>query len=381
MASIRKRQRSDGSVCHAVLYRIDGSQSSVPFDDPKAAEVFRQTVEVHGAARALDMHNIEREPRRHEQAAVMTVADWVRRHIDDLTGVEQYTIDTYERYLAQDIKPALGAIPLTALRAEDIGLWVKQMETTPSVKTKRPLSPKSIKNKHGFLSGALGAAVAKGYIAANPAAKRRLPRVTGDSRELDEEDTDKRALSRDEYDRLIAATTAPWRPFLEFLVVSGFRWGEATALRPADVNRTAGTVRVRRAWKHSSKGHAIGPPKTKRSKRTINVPRSVLDKLDYTHEWLFTNRAGGPIRYQGFRRRVWNKAVERAKLDPRPTPHDMRHTCATWMLAAGVPITTVSRHLGHENIATTVDIYGDTDRSSFKAAADVMEKLLGQDAR
>ena len=71
--------------------------------------------------------------------------------------------------------------------------------------------------------------------------------------------------------------------------------------------------------------------------------------------------------------------MKRANLDqPWPTPHDLRHTCASWMLNSGVvPLSTVSRHLGHENIQITVDTYGDVDRDSFKAAADVMAKLLG----
>jgi hypothetical protein len=46
--------------------------------------------------------------------------------------------------------------------------------------------------------------------------------------------------------------------------------------------------------------------------RTVNVPTSVLDKLDYTNEGLFVNCAGGPVRAHGFTRRVWAKAVERA---------------------------------------------------------------------
>ena len=82
------------------------------------------------------------------------------------------------------------------------------------------------------------------------------------------------------------------------------------------------------------------------------------------------------MRYYGFRPRVWDKAVARAGLDPRPTPHDLRHTCASWMIAAGVPIAVVSRHLGHENIQITVDVYGDVDRASFAAAAAAMGKLL-----
>jgi hypothetical protein len=42
----------------------------------------------------------------------------------------------------------------------------------------------------------------------------------------------------------------------------------------------------------------------------------------------------------------------------------------------GIPITVVSRHLGHENIQITVDTYGDVDRSSSRAAADFMARTL-----
>jgi integrase len=83
--------------------------------------------------------------------------------------------------------------------------------------------------------------------------------------------------------KVARCVTEPWRPLVEFLVASGCRWGEATALHPSDVDRSAGTVRVMRAWKrtYDRGGYEIGPPKTKRSIRTINVPKPVLDKLDY----------------------------------------------------------------------------------------------------
>ena len=373
--SIRKRPRSDGTTAHNVLYWLDGRQCSLAFDDPAAAEVFSQTVKVHGPERALDMYGISLP--KPAQRGGMTVVEWVRRYIDGLTGVGQKCVDDYNTHLHLDIEPFFGGTPLKALNADDMGRWVKHMETTPTKKTGRPLSVKSIANKYGFLSGALAVAVIQGHIAANPADNRRLPRGKGDADEI-------RALSRDEYDQLMAAITEHWRPFLEFLVASGFRWGEATALKPEDVDRVAGTVKVRRAWQYDSTGYHLGPPKTARSRRTVNIPKSVLDKLDYSREWLFTGRDGsnwrkpgtGPVRYVGFRRRVWDKAVAKAELDPAPTPHDTRHTCATWMLAAGVPITTVSRHLGHENITTTVNTYGGVDRTSFKDAADTMATLL-----
>jgi len=184
-------------------------------------------------------------------------------------------------------------------------------------------------------------------------------------------------LSREEFARLLAATTEPWRPLVEFLVASGARWGEVSALRPGDVDRDSGTVRIRRAWNYSSKGYQIGPVKTRRSRRDIKIPLRLLEQLDYSNEYLFTNRSGGPVRYQGFRRRVWDKATARAQLDPPPTPHDLRHTCASWMLLGGIPPSVVSRFLGHESIQITVDTYGDVDSTSTQAAADFMGGLLG----
>jgi integrase len=107
-------------------------------------------------------------------------------------------------------------------------------------------------------------------------------------------------LSRDEVAKLLDNVTEYWRPLVEFLVASGCRWGEATALRPCDVNRVAGTVRITRAWKPIAGGYELGPPKTRKSIRTINVPITVLEKLDYSGEYVFTNQAGRPVRSNGF---------------------------------------------------------------------------------
>lgn len=373
MAGLRERTKADGTKYWQVRYRIDGGQASTSVANESEARELVALMAAVGVDRALLAYGLER-PARAERTG-MTVNDWLDRHIKNLTGVEQKSIDDYIRYKDRDIAPTLGEIPLASLTREDIAAWVQRMETEISPKTGRVVTPKTIRNRHGFLSGALKAAVVAGHIPSNPAEGRRLPRKTGDG-DGDGEGEDIRTLSRDEYRLLLGNTTEYWRPLVEFLVAAGCRWGEASALKPSDVDLDAGTVKIRRAWKHNSKGYSIGPPKTKRSRRTINIPPDVLNQLDYSHEWLFVNRSGGPVRYQGFRRRVWDKAVERAGLNPPPTPHALRHTCASWMLAAGVPLTTVSRHLGHENIQITADIYTDVDRTAFAAAADVMGKLL-----
>ncbi|GAB3029478.1 hypothetical protein MBOU_14390 [Mycobacterium bourgelatii] len=126
-------------------------------------------------------------------------------------------------------------------------------------------------------------------------------------------------LSRDEFDRLVAAMIPEYGPLVNFLVASGFRWGEAVAVKPSDIDRETCTVKVRRSWKYSSSGYTIGPPKTKRSRRTINVPADVLDQLDYTDEdaWVFRNALGGPVRYPAFRT-IWDRAVAKPSWTHRP---------------------------------------------------------------
>lgn len=360
MASIRTRTRRDGTTSWSVLYVIDGRQSSVTFDIQEGAEKFRTLVDTVGPKRALDAWGIADTVKADHRRSPLLGA-WLTQHIDQLTGCEQKTLDDYRRYVRRDIVPFFGDIPLTGLTPDDIGLWVKHLEASGN-------SAKTIHNKHGFLSFALGRAV-PAHISSNPAAGRRLPRGKGDDDEI-------RMLTREEFAALLDATTDYWKPLMEFLVVSGARWGEVAALKPGDVNRSTGEVKIRRAWKYSSAGYEIGSTKTRRSRRTIRVPASVLAKMDYTNEWLFVNRDGGPVRYQGFRRRVWDKAVARAGLQPPPTPHDLRHTCASWMLMGGIPATVVSRHLGHESYKMTVDVYADVDTASAQAAADFMAGAL-----
>ncbi|OHU29074.1 tyrosine-type recombinase/integrase [Mycobacteroides chelonae] len=372
MASIRPpRTLKSGSQVWDVLYRIDGRQSSATWDTESAAEAFKAAVNAHGAARACELYKIDPNPRARSDSG-MTVAQWVRHHIDHLTGLDSYTIYKYDAFLENDIAPVLGEIPLTLLSEEDISLWVKHLEETPT-KRGTKISAKTLRNKYGFLSGCLNAAVPK-RIPSNPAAGRKLSRAGGE----DEDDHDIQMLTHEQFDALYDETNEFWQNFVEFLLASGCRFSEATAFEPAKhINREKRTAKIRQAWKYSpGKGYYLGPPKSKRARREIDIPGRILDRLDLSHKWLFVNRSGGPIRYHGFKNRVWDKAVERSGLYPKPTPHDLRHTCASWLLLAGVPITVVSRHLGHENIQTTVDTYGDVDRTSSRTVADYMSKTL-----
>ena len=123
-------------------------------------------------------------------------------------------------------------------------------------------------------------------------------------------------------------------------------------------------MRITKAWKTGAGGYTLGVPKTKKSVRTINVPTRVLAQLDLRGEWVFTNSGRGkgrfadgqvrpddsPVRIHSFQPGVWRPAVARAKaagLTKTPRVHDLRHTCASWLMQAGRPLPSVQAHMGH----------------------------------
>lgn len=377
-ASVRKRPRKDGTTNYSVSYRLDGIQSSLPFDNEAHADALVALIKAHGAERALAMHGIEAARRRRpgHDASVLTVAKWVDRHTNSLSGIERKTRAEYRRYLTRDIEPTLGQIPLTELQRTDISGWVNQLRDAGN-------SQKTIGNKLGFLSGCLNAAVAHKppLIDANPAVRVKLPRTV--KRQMV-------TLTVPEYQILKSAFTEQWHPFLDFLVTSGTRVSEATAAPPAAIERQGdkGRVTIFQAWKKTDPGYELGAPKSERGRRSIPIPTWVIDNLDLTGELIFTNTMGGPIRLYSWRANVWYKSLKKActpdpndpdkpYLTKRPRIHDLRHTAASWWLSEGVPLVTVSALLGHEDVATTARIYAHLIDGAGQAAADAMSKLLG----
>lgn len=364
VASIRVRQRRDGSTYTAVLYVLNGKQTSSSFNDHSEALRFQELANRTSPAKALEVWAIQADG-----ACGFTVATWCTHYVDHLTGVNDATRLRYRRYIVNDVAISeIGSLPLSALANMDVARWLNSL--TGAAKTKA--------NKHGFLAGALNAAVRARHLTANPCDGNRLPR---------EEPAEMTFLTHDEFSLLNSCVGRHWQPLVEFLVASGARFGEATALKPGDIDTAESTVRIQRAWRYvPGQGYQLGPPKTRRSVRTIDVAPSTLSKLNLDGEWLFTNSGRGwrgspadPVRPQNFHTNCWTPALVRAGnagLSKRPRPHDLRHTNASWLIQAGVPLTTIQRHLGHESIQTTSDRYGHLDRSSSRVVADVVGNAL-----
>lgn len=190
-------------------------------------------------------------------------------------------------------------------------------------------------------------------------------------------------ISHNDFARLLDAVTEHYRPLVALLAGTGLRWGEATALQPEDfdLDGHSPTVRVSRAWKKGASGPYLGAPKSRRGIRTVTLGTSLVELLRPLVEatargdLVFTSPAGSRVQSQHFAYRVWRPALERAGLDHLRV-HDLRHTHASWLIAAGVSLPVIQRRLGHESIKTTVDVYGHLAPDAHAGAAEAADLAM-----
>lgn len=385
-ASVRPRPRKDGTIAHDLRYRLDGRSQSLSFDDGAQAIKYRNIMRQVGPVETLLLLSTT------SQTESPTVERYARTYIDGKSGIEPKTREAYAMYLRLHIP--FKDYPIDAVSSDTIAKWI-------NAQTEAGNAAKSIKNRHGFLSAMFASAVEDGLITKNPCGKSRLP---------ESEQLEMTFLSVNEFTELLGFIPEPYQALVLLLATTGLRWGEATALKPSDVDVEAQTVRVSRAWKSSqSRGWYLGPPKTKRSRRTVSIPDNLLPQLRplMGRTFLFENAQHGPVRQAQFYESVWEparnlangrpaRAVTRGKGDvyaPRtggvwdrkpsnapigkePRVHDLRHSHASWLLAEGIGIDVVSRRLGHESIQTTVNIYGHITAERMFGAAKAIGNVL-----
>ena len=360
MSSIEhRRSAATGAESWRVRYRHGGRQKVLSFATEAQAQSWRAVLDAHGPDRALALLTTD------APTSQRSVADQVRHHVEHLTGVTTGTRRRYEQVAAKHLSGRLESVMLEHLSRDDVARWVNEQAAAGA-------APKSIRNRHALLSAAIESAVRDDLVPKNVAKGVRLPRldVAGDEMVF---------LDPHEFDAIASHLPDHWRPLAHFLVGTGVRWGEATALRVGDVDLQAGTVRVSQSWKETSgAGWELGPPKTRRGRRTAKVRQAALDaiapEMDRDpREWLFLSKRGGPVRGDWWRTDAWRPAVAAWDGGKSPRVHDLRHTFASWAIRAGVPLTVLQRQLGHESIQTTSDTYGHIAPVDFDAMGEAMD--------
>lgn len=388
MAHVVKRtQKKSGVTTYQVRWRQgggrDGKDQSERFDDETQAERFKDLVNAHGQAWPHGWVPGEGfvEPEAEKQGpGDMPLTEWAHRYIDRLTGIEEWTRHDYRRMVDRDLVHITHerwdgrVVPATIgnVVQDDVRTWVRLQEggrpdpTAPGRWLVSPASAKTIANRFGLLSSVVQAAVdARPPLRDSNCCHRvRLPRP--DQRTAEE----MVFLEHDEYQRLRLEFADPnARDLADWLVGTGMRWGEATAVQPRDLDFKRGTVSVQRAWKRlpNGGGYVLGPPKTRRGRRTLALSGEQMDMLRrrtvglHPEALVFGTARGLRWGHSNFHKRRWLPAVTSAVakgLRRRPRIHDLRHTHVSWLIAANIPVPAIQARVGHESIKTTVDRYG-----------------------
>jgi integrase len=214
----------------------------------------------------------------------------------------------------------------------------------------------------------LDAAVAARMIPVNPCGGVKLPRI---------EREEMRFLTPAEIARLADVVAPRYRALVLLAAYGGLRIGELAGLKSRRIDMLRRRIEIAEIAVEVKGQIVWGAPKTRAGRRSITLPRPVMDELQWHlnrwagEELVFTSPAGAVLRTPAWRRRSWTPAVRDAGLSPL-RPHDLRHTAVALWIAAGANVLEVSRRAGHTSTSFTLDRY----RHLFPEADDALSDRL-----
>lgn len=312
----------------------------------------------------------------------MTLGAWLDVwHGEYLGSVKSSTAAQYGYLIRVHLKPALGAVKLSALTAP-------MLQKLYNDSLRQGLSPKSVRNLHGVVHKALSQAVKLGYIRANPCLACELPRV---------EKKEMQTIPPERIGEFMAAIRQDeYGPVYYVDLFTGLRQGEILGLTWDSVDFTRGTLTIsRQLQKERGRGGQCRLVSLKNDKSRVLTPApSVMEllrgvqrqqkenRLKAGSAWsnpmnlVFTGPLGGHLSsvtvYNHFKR------IAQALGFPQVRFHDMRHTFAALSLQNGDDIKTVSENLGHATTAFTLDVYGHVTEQMRKESASRMQAFIDQ---
>jgi integrase len=182
-----------------------------------------------------------------------------------------------------------------------------------------------------------------------------------------------------------------FRAMVLLATFASLRWGEVTALRRADLDLVARTVRVRAAYVRRDAGPLLlGPPKSRAGRRIVGIPAAIVPDLerhlavyvaDDPDALVFPGIMGGPIRRQNFNKLTgWAYAVEALGM-PGLHFHDLRHTGNQFAANSGAGLRDLMARVGHDSTRAAM-VYQHEARGADKtitaAIDDHVERQRGQ---
>jgi integrase len=365
--------------------RTRGASFEIKFDLPRAPGAPRQTrfVTFHGTKRAARarLRELQATVDRGEyvERSGLTAAQLVAERIAAWHAGGRISGRTAELYevAAKRLSP-IGEIPVQRLGSADVERWHLSL---------KHLSTSAKRAAHGILQRALADAVRHRLVNRN-AAKDQGPPPVGRTAEI-------AMLTTDQVDALLAKLDGDeWRTPVLVALYCGLRRGEQLALRWNRVDLDGARMQVVEALDEAGGKITVKSPKTKAGRRAISLPAIVVAALRDHHRQqlerclllgigrpsddtlVFPHPNGGLDSPRAFSLR-WGRAAARLGV-PEITWHSLRHSHASMLISAGLPITTVAARLGHANPSVTLTVYSRLFAKDDAAAAAAIDKALGQ---
>ena len=304
-------------------------------------------------------------PMNHERR---TVTEWLRYWLEEVDpkNVKETTLAMHEMHVEKNIIPEIGHVSLQKLGVVHVRTMIEHWE-------KRDMGTRSIQIARNVLSAALRDAMKREYIYRNVARLVDVPK--GDPRP--------RRVWTSEEVRIFLTYARNYRYCELFLLMFtyGLRRGEACGLLWKNIDFDANTIYIRQQLTVVRGVMQLGTLKTPESRRDLTLTPALKEALQAEYErrgcpseseFVFVTQVGTPV-YTRSLLRTFKYHAAMAGLKPI-TLHEIRHTVATLLKEAGVPMKEIQTILGHSSIMTTMDIYAhSTTTEQSKAITALMQ--------
>lgn len=305
---------------------------------------------------------------------------WLKVYADT---VKESTLATTMRMIDQHVLPEIGKIYIDKLTVFDcqtaVNHWCKD-------------APKTFKKYIRYAAKVLNYGLHLELINTNPMEKVIRPRIKKSKKDFDN------FYSKDELRKfLIYAKQFKFKAFVFFRLLgySGLRKGEAVALRWRDIDFKNNAVIVRSTVSKGLDNRLlIQSPKTESSSRTVSLDTQTMEILKQwqneqrkfatvinidSNMFVFEGVLHGYI--TGFPMSVttasnWNNAICKAAHLKHISLHGFRHTHASLLFDAGIPMQEIKERLGHTSITTTMNVYTHVYKKRSKETANNFESYM-----
>jgi integrase len=324
---------------------------------------------------------------------------WMEKYAIGEGQIRPSTLTLYRGLFSKHMIPAFGDLPLAHIGVEDLqGFKAKMLKEGKMVKkevlekgrkvkktTVTGLSPQTVKHMLRLFRQMFDHAIDWGYLRVNPAKKVRMPKVP--KREMD-------CLTPNEVRAFLKEVPQRWYAFFLVAITTGLRMGELLAMRWENVSSLAGQYQVKETWLRPRGGNKAGfaPPKTLSSIAPVDLTPICLDALkehkkrqtaerlvagkDYQDNGLiFATSTGTPLDDSHIVQRVYRPGLTAAGI-PTIRFHDLRHTCASLLIALGESPKYIQKQLRHASVDITFDRYGHLFPDANREAAQRLDDSL-----